>query len=139
MGLVKVGMMSESVKQWTPNQVRFQEWLALPDLERMPLNQRALAKELELNEATLSRWRRLPGFETEVQRLIRENIGDALADVMGAFKAEAKKGSFPHQKMYFEMIGFYTQKQEITGANGAALTIKVIYADDTNEVEAEGD
>lgn len=133
MSLVKVGMMSDSIKQWTPNQVRFQEWLALPEIERMPLNQRALAKELELNEATLSRWRRLPGFEVEVQRLIRENIGDALAEVMYAFKAEAKKGSFPHQRMYFEMIGFYTPKSEVKQSVDVSGGVNIYLPQKANE------
>lgn len=119
-------IMSDSVKSWTPNQVRFQEWLALPEVERLPLTQRMLAQELQINEATLSRWRKLPGFEAEVQRIIKENFGDALADVIGAFKSEAKKGSYNHQKLYFEMLGMYTPKQELLGKDGETLTINLV-------------
>jgi hypothetical protein len=37
-------------------------------------------------------------------------MGDVLHDVVYSFKAEAKKGSFQHQKMYFDMMGFYKEK-----------------------------
>jgi hypothetical protein len=85
-------------------------WLATPSIERVPLQEKHLAAELGVNDATLWRWKQLPGFQQEVQAIIHANMGDVLHDVVYSFKAEAKKGSFQHQKMYFDMMGFYKEK-----------------------------
>lgn len=102
-------------KEWTVRQRKFMLWLALPEDARVPLNQRLYAEEIGVNEATLSDWKATPGFMAEVQDIIRASLSDAAHDVMGAFKAEAKKGSFPHQKMFFEMLGWHVDKQELGG------------------------
>lgn len=118
--------MQENADKWTANQRKFIDWLALPCVKRDPPTQVKLASQLNVNETTLTRWRKLPGFMQEVQELIRENLGDELHEVMFAFKEEAKKGSFQHQKLYFEMLGLHVDKQELTGAGGGPLTFRDI-------------
>ena len=100
---------------WTANQRKFILWLATPSEERFPLTQKALAAEMGVHETTLVRWGKLPEVRAEVQEIIKDSLGDALHDVVFAFKKQAKKGSFPHQKMYFEMLNLYTPKQDING------------------------
>lgn len=101
--------------KWTDKQRKFMAWLALPSYDRQPLAQYALAAELKVHETTLCAWRKLPGFMDEVKSLITASLGDVYHDVMHSFKAEAKKGSYQHQKTYFEMLGVYTPKSEVKG------------------------
>lgn len=105
--------MSTDVKNWSANQRKFIEWLSLPTRQREPFSQGMLAAELGVAEATLSRWKHLEGFDDEVQATIRRNLGDVLNEVVGSFKDEAKKGQFQHQKMYFEMLGWYVERRKI--------------------------
>jgi hypothetical protein len=105
-------------KEWTARQRIFMEWLALSSEERIPLTQGALAKEIGVHETTLCDWKKLPGWEDELKARIMARMGDALPDVAYSFKAEAKKGSFNHQKMYFEMMGLYVQKFAPTTPDG---------------------
>jgi hypothetical protein len=49
-------------------------WLAMPETERRPRFQRDLASVLGVHETTLSEWKRLPGFGSEVVKLSRELI-----------------------------------------------------------------
>ena len=93
-------------------------WLATPSELRVPLTETALAEELKVNPATLWKWKQKPGFKEQVQRLITESLGDDYHDVMHAFKAEAKKGSYQHQKMYMEMLGVYVPKIAPTNPDG---------------------
>lgn len=106
----------ENDKDWSANQRRFMEWLSLPSVEREPLTQRAFATALGVGEVTLSRWRKLPGFMAEVHKLITASLGDDYYDVMYSFKQEARKGSYQHQRMYFEMMGAYVEKHEVKGS-----------------------
>lgn len=81
-------------------------------MERIPPTQKAFAEHLGVNEATLWRWHNAEGFRAEVQVLIMGSIGDDLHDVMYAFKSEAKKGSYQHQKMFLELLGLYVERKE---------------------------
>ena len=123
--------MQNNANEWSANQHKYQEWLATPSMERIPSTQKAFATSLGVNEATLCRWHNLEGFKAEVQAIIKANMGDVLHDVVYAFKQEAKKGSYQHQKTYFEMMGLHQDslRQEITGKDGEPLRIEVIYAD----------
>ena len=109
---------AKNAKEWTARQRTFLEWLALPSWERTPVTQGLFAKEIGVHESTLSDWKRLPGFEDELHSMIRARLGDALPDVVGAFKGEAKKGQFQHQRMYFEMLGWYVPKIAPTDPKG---------------------
>lgn len=63
--------MSNDVKLWSTNQESFQAWLALPEQNREPVDQTALAAEMNVRPETLSRWKRLDGFMEEVTRKAR--------------------------------------------------------------------
>ena|SRR6476661_5544461 len=101
---------STNVKNWTPNQHRFLDWLSLPTIMREPLYQSMLAKELGVTEETLCRWKKVEGFEEERQRRIIARMGQDAHDVMGAFIDQAKRGEFQHIKLYFEMMGWHVDK-----------------------------
>ena len=96
---------------------RFAQWLASPELERTPLTQRVLAEELGVHESTLSDWK-TPEFMEKVNKLVDEHLGDDYAMAVDSMKREVRKGSFPHTKLYFEMIGKYVPKIAPTSPDG---------------------
>lgn len=127
-------------KRWRVEQRQFQQWLALPSWLRVPLTQRMLAQELHIDEATLSDWKHIDGWDEAVNAIVMASMPRELPEIMGSFLAEARKGSYQHQKTYFEMIGAYTPKQEVDGD----IHLRVIYdtgnnAGNTTEQEAAGD
>lgn len=104
-------------------------WLALPSRGRDPLYQEDFARDMGVNASTLWRWQKLPGFDAEVQAIIRASLGDVLNEVMGSFKDEAKKGEFAHVKMYFEMLGLY-----VPPAQKIDATVKLFDGFNTEDV-----
>ena len=100
--------------------------MATPTDDRIPNRQGTLAKELDISEKTLYRWKKLPGFMAEVNKLVDEFLADDYSEVVSALKREAKKGSFNHVKLYLEVINKYTPKQELFGKDGQPLTVEII-------------
>lgn len=98
---------------WTSNQRRLMEWFATPSLMRTPPTEGELADKMGVNRITLWKWKQIPGFMEEVQQLITVNLGDVYNDVMHSFKRAAVRGSFPHQRMYFEMLGVYSSRSNV--------------------------
>lgn len=102
-----------SGKKWTPDQLKFQAWLALPASARSPKTQRELARQLEYHEITLTEWKRLPGWHDAVYALaITEIIGE-LVPVLHAQVKQAKDGSLPHAQWVFDVAGKWTPKQRV--------------------------
>jgi hypothetical protein len=79
----------------------------------MPVTQKLLAQEMGHDEGTLSDWKRIPGFWEEVAAIVDEHWLDDYPEIVDAFKSEAKRGSYNHQRTYFEMVGRYTPKSEV--------------------------
>jgi hypothetical protein len=86
-------------------------WLATPPALRVPRSQRALAEQLERDPATLSIWKRFPGFGQGVTDLALAEVRADLAPILFAVAREAKKGSLEHAKWLFEVTGFWTPRQ----------------------------
>jgi hypothetical protein len=99
-------------ENWTPNQIRFIEWLATPKLERKPETVELLAAEMGVNAATLWRWKKLDGFQETVNHLARTTVHSRLPEVYGALLREAEKGSFQHIKLTLELSGDYVERSE---------------------------
>lgn len=118
--------MADNGTNWSATQRKYIEWLSTPIDARQPLKHSMLAQELKVGERSLYRWRTLPGFYAEVNKLVDEHLADDYSEIMDSFKREARRGSFQHQKTYFEMLGKYTPKQEITGKDGAPLGIALV-------------
>lgn len=96
---------------------RFIVWLASPELERTPTTQKALAAEMGVDNARLSNWK-TPELMAKVNELVDKHLADDYSPVVDAMKRQARRGSFAHQKMYFEMIGKYVQKIAPTSPDG---------------------
>ncbi len=110
--------MQDNAIIWTVKQRRLITWLATPQEERTPLRESSLAEELGVNPATLWRWKQLPGFFAEVNKLVDEHFADDYAAIADSFKREARSGSYQHQKTYFEMIGKFVPKQQVEVTGG---------------------
>lgn len=105
--------MQQGATKWTKAQRGFIEWCATPEDLREIRDVGKYADSLGVARSTLWRWKRLPGWNDEVQHYCKANMGDALPDVLATLKEYARRGSFPHQKMYLEMLGMYTQRTVI--------------------------
>jgi hypothetical protein len=103
---------------WTIKQRKFMDWLSLPSDERLPTTEKSFAEDIGVSVMTLWRWKQLPGFYAEVNKLVDEHFGDDYAPIVEAFKREARNGSYQHQKTYFEMLGKYMPKQQVEVTGG---------------------
>lgn len=99
-------------ENWTPNQLKFIEWLATPKQDRRPETVELLAAEIGVNAATLWRWKKLDGFQDAVNALARSSVSTRLPEVYGALLREAEKGSFQHIKLALELSGDYVERSE---------------------------
>lgn len=124
------GGQQDKARNWTANQRQFIQWLALPSEYRGEIRKEGdFAKHAHVNPATLWKWKQLPGFWQEVKEACKQYLDDTVVDGLRSFKEQVRRGSFQHQKMYFEMTGLYEPKDEpkISGK----LTIEIIHADTT--------
>lgn len=96
---------------------KFIIWLASPEEERTPTTQKAFAEQHGMDAATLSDWK-TPELMAKVNELVDKHLADDYASTVGSLKRMARRGSFPHQKLYFEMIGKYVQKIAPTTPDG---------------------
>lgn len=97
--------MPTDAKKWHTQQLQLIAWLALPKAQRKPRSQRDLAKEIGADEATLSDWKRLPGFMDDVNALGRELVKDDIAEILGVIRSRAKKGDLAFVNMALAMAG----------------------------------
>lgn len=116
--------MPQKATNWSANHLKFIEWLALPSKQRNPKTQTLLAKEMGVDRATLSDWKRLPGLMEEVAAISRAMLKDSLSDVYGALAKKAADGDVSAMKLFLEMAGEYIAKSEIN--NSGEMTIRVV-------------
>ena len=118
-------MMTKRKLGWSANQLKFQEWLATPRLERSPPTQIDVAEVIGVTNVTLSRWKALPGFEEAVVQKARDAMQSRLPDVYGALTREAEKGSYQHIKLIMEMTKQYFPAMGMTGADGGPIDMRI--------------
>ena len=73
----------------------FVEWSATPSPVRVPKTQQEFAKIKSIHNATLSKWKRVEGFDNDRWRLVTENMGDKLPDVIYALQNRIFKDGNP--------------------------------------------
>lgn len=118
-------------RTWSPEQIRFQEWLALPRQMRQPATQEALAEELGVHWVTLSKWKKREGFMEAVSELARRHLIAALPDVYGSLVDEAVRGDVAAIKLYLQLLGEVTERSqiEVVGPRGGAVGLTVVPVD----------
>jgi hypothetical protein len=82
--------------KWTAGQRAAIAWFALPPAEREPHSQELLAGRLGVNEKTIRRWKRQPGFWDEVNAIAFEAVKGWAVKLLDAGYLHALKGSYPH-------------------------------------------
>jgi len=97
--------MPNDAKKWTSNQIKFQVWLAQPKEERIPFNQEHFAKKIGVVDSTLSRWKRLEGWDEAVIEIARKHLLRDLPQIYAALSREARKGSIQHIRTALELAG----------------------------------
>ena len=103
----------EQVYVWSPEQLRFIEWLATPREHRDPTSQALLAAEMSVRPATLSTWKQLKDFGGEVRAIARRLVSDTwLVDVYHAMYREAVGGSVSAARLLFEVAGELGERAE---------------------------
>ena len=117
--------MSENV-QFSAKQRMFIEWLARTKFEREPATQGALAKEIGVNEKTISRWKKLPEIWEAVQKRANELLHEDLPEIKGALRREAMKGNFQHIKLALEITGEYVEKRQHELSGEVSTIVKVV-------------
>lgn len=121
--------------EWTADQSKFIEWLATPRFDRIPPTQEMFAAQLGVDDGTLWRWKKLEGFQDDVNKLARAGLGHRLPEVYGALFREAEKGEFQHIQLLLELTGEYTKTQRNINDNkhDGDMTVKFVWADDSSE------
>jgi hypothetical protein len=106
--------------------LKFQAWLALPEAAREPKRQKDLARLLEHDPATLSDWKRLPGFHDAVYEMAMDVVKGELVPVLHAHAKLARK-NLDSAKWLFELAGKWmpTTRNQHGNVPGEAFTVIV--------------
>jgi hypothetical protein len=118
---------------WTADQLAFQAWSALPASARRPKSQQGLAVQLGVDETTLGRWKRLPGWHEAVYKLALDHLRLELVAVLEAQVRQARKGSLPHAQWLFQLAGVWEpgpSRHEHGGPGMAPLRVLIETVDD---------
>jgi hypothetical protein len=118
--------MKKVVKNWTAEEIAFQEWLAAPKRQRSPKTQGAVAEQIGVTEETLSRWKKQDGWQSAVAESARRYLGDDLPEIYAALAREAKKGSAPHIKLALIAVGEYVEQSDVT-SGGRPISAPTVY------------
>jgi hypothetical protein len=128
-------------ENWSANQLKFIEWLAMPKSDRQPDTIELLAAQMGVNPVTLYRWKKQEGFQEAVNALARASVGSRLPEVYGALLREAEKGSFQHIKLTLELSGDYVEQSNVKHSGAVDVVVKgyvEVTPDDWDKDSADG-
>lgn len=110
---VSWGLVAEPTpaNSWSPDQLKFQAWLALPKAARTPKTQKELARLLEHDPGTLSDWKLLPGFNDAVYDLAMDVIRGELVSILHAHVKIALE-DLDSAKWVFELLGKWSPSKK---------------------------
>lgn len=117
----------------TDEQKIFAAWLSLPKSERKPKSQTLLAKELGVKDITLSRWKKLPALQAEVDRTHLHYLKDRMGDLYRALVDHAINGKHPkYMEMAFQLAMEQFGKKQVdvrlTKEDAAAMSTEDLAA-----------
>lgn len=113
--------------KWSEEQKIFMEWLSLPKDMREPATHVELAKQLQVSNAMLSRWKQLPGFWDGVEQVHIKKLRERLGDIYEALIEHAIAGKHPkYMEMAFqlarEQFGEKNVKVTVSKEDAQAMT-----------------
>ena len=100
---------STEAQAWTPKQQQVIEWLAVPKGVRQPSTQEELATQIGVTRRTISRWKKLPGFQEAVCQRSCLLLRDRLPDVLGKLGDLAEAGNLQAIKLVLKAAGLFDQ------------------------------
>ena len=120
-----------SATNFTPDQQKYLDWVALPKSIRQPKTLTQYARQNSVDRTTLWRWTKVSGFQEAAAAAARDGLKSELPEIFEALAKKAKDGDVPAIKLALEVAGEYTPRQELTGKNGGEMlhritTIEVI-------------
>lgn len=86
--------------------------MRLAHLENIPETQAELARALGITERGLYNWWKDPNWCQAIHGLIKKARIKHLPAIENALLREAKKGSFPHQKGFYSLLGDPLEKNQ---------------------------
>ena len=106
----------ESDKEWTPGQLAFIDWYGVPKGHRKPKTQAALARKLKVNEKTLRRWKKLPGFGDALFAASRRYLDLRFPNILGKMGDMAEDGDLAAMRLAGEVTNRFVPVQELRGS-----------------------
>lgn len=93
---------------------RFVLWCATPDALREPKTQQELAKELRVDDATLSEWKKLDSWWPDVEAQIKNWMKERTQNVIGKLYSQAlKEGKEGAIKLYLQYGAGFSEKMTV--------------------------
>lgn len=112
-----------SEKIWSPEQLRFIEWLATPKRDRAPKTQQLFAREIGVNQDTLTDWKKMTGFRDDVFNATHQYLKSEMPEIMGALARKAKAGDVPAIKLATQLEGMLIERADVT-SGGEPIQLK---------------
>lgn len=93
----------------------FAMWLATPKKDRQPNTQKLLAKDLQVDEDTLTNWKSIPGFTNAVIELTKETVKRRVPEVLHRMTDDALQPGAKQDvtDRVLELAGVWSKKQTI--------------------------
>lgn len=120
---------------WDWRKAIYIAWAASPAKERQPATQGELATQILglASDRVIRKWKTdQPELDAEIARMQAAPLLRHRRDVFNALITSATDPdpkSHPDRKLALELMGDYKPKQELTGADGGDVVIRVVYAD----------
>jgi len=98
--------------KWRPNpkQIKLAELLLNPEDRRTKTEK---MKEADVSRKTFYRWMKDPRYIDYLNSQLEQYTNGELVDIWRALINQAKRGSFQHIKLFFELKGQYVEKKEV--------------------------
>lgn len=91
----------------------FIDWIAIPKVAREPKNYKDFAKQIGVNQDTLTDWKHLIGFWQEVQKEQKEYFKEETTEVLSGLLQRAKTGKAPEVKLFLQYFEGFSEKRTI--------------------------
>lgn len=101
-----------------PEFLKFIEWLSIPKAFREPKTQKELALQLQVDEATLSDWKKRPQIWDEVVDRTKQWARERTPNVIAALYRKAiKDGMSFEAKLWLQFVEGWKEKSELETKN----------------------
>lgn len=110
---------------------QFKSWLASPKKFRKPATQSEVAKQLDVAQMTLSKWKDDPDFMDGVVKLARKRARKHTPFVIEALREGVARGNVRAMKLWLQYVEEWSEKN-IADLGGETM-IKVSWEDDESQ------